>query len=281
MKKIISILFVLVFTVSYTNAQNFFKRLLDSARTTIEGSGKQLAENLKKTANQAMDEVSDSLQSKYKSVNQMSNKLQSSTDNSLQDFSPISILYNNSGKSTVSTNNIVAPTTIESALKRDYPIFYNAYNDIKLNDPKVKTIIFGISEHHKFVCSSNYRTGTIKFDISYFETNSISEDRAIFDLYQMDGYINYVKGKNIDENVDVPTEKHRQAYEYTLIKILEKVNKFGCGPLRYTIKVLSKRNLNEESGIDDKNSKRNIAAKIVANEKCFRDAVIYLNGKCN
>jgi len=169
--------------------------------------------------------------------------------------------------------NILQPDLIETAMQKDYPLFYKSYVYMEQNDPAIKNIIFGYKEGHKNICVSYPKKGVIFFDLYYFEDDKLKEERAIFDLFQMIGYLHFrVEFPNVKD----PVKNNAFTFEYALKATMDFAEKNGCAPLRYAINVIKKRTTTPEASYNPKDP----AAKIVSEGAVYKECLEYLNAKC-
>ena len=143
----------------------------------------------------------------------------------------------------------------------------------KKNDPLVKKIIFGYKENPKSICTASSKNGTIFFDLSFFENGKIKEYRAIFDLFQMLGYL-HKKPQSNGVNNKVQNNVTACGFALTSTKDFAKSN--NCEPLKYAIGVINKRVTQSESKESDKNA----ACLIVSKGVSFQECISYVETQC-
>ena len=169
--------------------------------------------------------------------------------------------------------NILAPDAIETAMQKDYPLFYKSYVAMQQNDPTIKNIIFGYKEGHKAKCIAYPKKGVIFFDLYFFEEDKIKEDGAIFDLFQMIGYLHH--GIELPNEKD-PIKMNVFTFEYALTSTKNFAEKNGCGPLQVAVNVIIRRTTKPEVIYNPKDP----AAKTVSEGQVYKDCLEYLNTKC-
>jgi hypothetical protein len=277
MKKIILLLVILVGLSSDTNAQ-FFKSLLSGIKEQVKARAEKTFNEVKKeVSNKVKGAVNDLLDDE---TNQLNNFVSvSNTKNSDE------LIQNKSKRNKQSPSkkhsNLIEPKDIDSAFKNEYPEFYKAYDEIKTNDSQVKEIIFGYPKEHKWICKSVSKSGVIYFDLYYFENSKISERRAIFDLYQMSGYIHHFNNES-NKNKD-KIERELYVYTYALEELIKySKDNNNIEPLKYEVKRIEKRAKNENESDNTEESKetnsdiRNSACKLLVLKKEFKDAKDYI-----
>ncbi len=231
------------------SGQDFFTSLIDGAKKKVEKMGAKTAEKL---------------------IKQTTNDLETDPEN----FQVLSVL-NKVGKTLqADASNLIQASLIDEGLKKEYPNFYKAYSDLRDNDEVVKEIVFGLAEKHKSICHTERKTGTIFFDLYFFANKKISEDRAIFDLYQMSGYLHRKYSSENLSSAEKKMETQLFAYEYALQNTQLHASEYGCGPLLYAIGIVEKRNKETEDGSKSR------AAKLVVTRPIYLVAKAFVAKKC-
>jgi hypothetical protein len=245
MKKVLLIsLFVGLF--SQTKSQSFFKDLINTAKVKLSSMSKDAASNL-------------------------TNKLLDDAETELKKVTVYSVRSLSEPKKI--ENNLVDINAIDSGIKKQYPKFYEAYISIQKNDPTIKKIVFGFKENPKSICIASPKKGIIFFDLYFFENQKIKEDRAIFDLYQMTGYLHF-KPKPSAENNQI--DNNVFTYEYALTQTKNFAISGNCGPLKYAVSVINRR---QNQGNSQDNVK-NKASEIVSKGTVFQECKSYIETNC-
>ena len=244
MKKV-SLLVLFACLLTKSNSQSFLKDLINSAKGKLAAMGNEAADKL---TNKLLDVEEGELK-----------KITVYSERSLSDPKKIE-------------NNLVEMNLIDSGIKKEYPKFYEAYISIQKGDPSIHKIIFGYKENHKTICTASPKKGIIFFDLYFFENQKIKEDRAIFDLYQMTGYLHF---KPNSSSTDIQVEKNIFTYEYALTQTKKYAINFNCEPLKYAISVINRR-----QNSDNQDNAKNKASEIVSKGTVFQECNNYVNTNC-
>jgi vacuolar-type H+-ATPase subunit H len=295
MKKLLLVSCLLIALFNQIQAQSAMKNLLNSVKDKIQKAKDDAATKLKTQATdqatqiagqatdkatqlvgQATDQASNSMndivvvaQKKLSSISLGTAVPTATKTSDEKNVAPVA----DNAPAPSNAPNILQPDLIETAMQKDYPLFYKSYVYLEQNDPAIKNIIFGYKEGHKNICTSYPKKGVIFFDLYYFEDDKLKEERAIFDLFQMIGYLHFgVEFPNVKD----PVKSNAFTFEYALKATMDFAEKNGCGPLRHATNVIKKRSTTPEANYNPKDP----AAKIVSEGAVYKECLEYLNTKC-
>ncbi len=251
--KKIFLLITFCFTVSISKAQ-LFESLFNKAKSALN---KIVEEN----ANKFLDNGIELLEKNAGKLVELSSKTKNKT---AQNSISSNISY------AESSNPIVASNEIEQMLSKEYPRFYQVYQEV-LNDPLVDKISFVARDKHNEVCSFK-KPGTLIFDIHFFENLNNKKEtgpKMVWIILLKQGLIHYTKDHS-DNNY---TEMYDFAFKFALNESKRFAEKGNCNGLKYAIETW------QINSFENQPHKKEARDRIIENPE-FKTYINIYNQKC-
>jgi hypothetical protein len=249
----IFLLITFCFTASVSKAQ-LFESLFNKAKSALN---KIVEEN----ANKFLDNGIEMLEKNAGKLVELSSKSKNKTAQN----------SSSTNKSFVeSSNPIVASNDIEQMLSKEYPRFYQVYQEV-LNDPLVDKISFVARDKHDEICNFK-KPGTLIFDIHFFENLNTKKEtgpKMVWILLLKQGFIHYTK----DHDGANKTEMYDFAFKFALKESKRFAEKGNCNGLKFAIETWQKKSFENDPY-------RKVARDRIIENEDFKTYINLYNQKC-
>jgi len=244
---------ILCLFTSIANAQ-LFESLFNKAKSALNNI-------IEENANKLLDNGIEVIEKNAGKLVELSSKTKSK---SVQKSSKNNYSY------VESSNPIVSSNEIEQMLSKEYPRFYQVYQEA-LNDPLIDKISFVARDKHDDVCSFK-KPGTLIFDIHFFENlndKNGTGKKMVWILLLNQGLIHYNKNNNASNLV----EMYEYAFNFALQESKRFAEKGNCNGLKFAIETWQKKSFESQP------QKKEARDKIILSDS-FKEYLNFYNQKC-